>query len=190
MLRTASKGRYGRAKAEEIKSLAQQSIGANSPAAALELQLTLQHLDFLQNQVNELDKAIRAAVVQTQSPILSIPGIGPTLAALSWQRSATFTASAPRTIQAFAGLDPSTYQFCKFKADKPPMVKHGSTYLRWALMQAARLAAVHCETFGRYLAAKQAQGKHYFVALGYTAKKLIRVIFRILSANEVFVPQT
>ncbi len=97
LLRTASKGRYGRAKAEEIKSLAQQSIGANSPAAALELQLTLQHLDFLQNQVNELDKAIRAAVVQTQSPILSIPGIGPTLAALSWQRSATFTASAPRT---------------------------------------------------------------------------------------------
>lgn len=190
LLRTASKGRYGRAKAEEIKSLAQQSIGANSPAAALELQLTLQHLDFLQNQVNELDKAIRAAVVQTQSPILSILGIGPTLAALSWQRSATFTASAPRTIQAFAGLDPSTYQSGKFKADKTPMVKHGSTYLRWALMQAARLAAVHCETFGRYLAAKQAQGKHYFVALGYTAKKLIRVIFRILSANEVFVPQT
>ena len=190
LLRTASKGRYGRAKAEEIKSLAQQSIGANSPAAALELQLTLQHLDFLQNQVNELDKAIRAAVVQTQSPILSIPGIGPTLAALSWQRSATFTASAPRTIQAFAGLDPSTYQSGKFKADKTPMIKHGSIYLRWALMQAARLAAVHCETFGRYLAAKQAQGKHYFVALGYTAKKLIRVIFRILSANEVFVPQT
>ena len=70
------------------------------------------------------------------------------------------------------------------------MVKHGSIYLQWALMQAARLAAVHCETFGRYLAAKQAQGKHYFVALGHTAKKLIRVIFRILSANEVFVPQT
>ena len=191
LLRTASKGHYGRAKAEEIKSLAQQSIGANSPAAALELQLTLQHLDFLQKQVNELDKAIRAAVVQTQSPILSIPGIGPTLAGIILAEIGDIHRfSSPDKLQAFAGLDPSTYQSGKFKADKTPMVKHGSTYQRWALMQAARLAAVHCETFGRYLAAKQAQGKHYFVALGHTAKKLIRVIFHILNTNEVFVPQT
>jgi transposase len=191
LLRTASKGRYGRAKAEEIKSLAQQSISANSPAVALELQLTLQHLDFLLQQINELDKAIRTAVSQTQSPILSIPGIGPTLAGIILAEIGDIHRfSSPDKLQAFAGLDPSTYQSGKFKADKTPMVKHGSTYLRWALMQAARLAAVHCETFGRYLAVKQAQGKHYFVALGHTAKKLIRVIFRILSANEVFVPQT
>ncbi len=191
LLKAASKGRYGRAKAEEIKSLAQQSIGANSPATALELQLTLQHLDFLLQQINELDKAIRTAVVQTQSPIMSIPGIGPTLAAIILAEIGDIHRfSSPDKLQAFAGLDPSTYQSGKFKADKTPMVKHGSTYLRWALMQAARLAAVHCETFNRYLAAKQAQGKHYFVALGHTTKKLIRVIFRILSANEVFVPQT
>ena len=191
LLRTASKGRYGRAKAEEIKSLAQQSIGANSPAVALELQLTLQHLDFLLQQINELDKAIRTAVSQPQSPILSIPGIGPTLAAIILAEIGDIHRfSSPDKLQAFAGLDPSTCQSGKFKADKTPMVKHGSTYLRWALMQAARLAPVHCETYGRYLAVKQAQGKHYFVALGHTAKKLIRVIFRILSANEVYVPQT
>jgi len=191
LLRAASKGRYGRPKAEEIKSLAQQSVGANSPAAALELQMTLQHLDFLLQQINKLDKAIRTAVVQTQSPIMSIPGIGPTLAAIILAEIGDIHRfSSPDKLQAFAGLDPSTYQSGNFIANRTPMVKHGSTYLRWALMQAARLAAVHCETFNRYLATKQAQGKHYFVALGHTAKKLIRVIFRILSANEVFVPQT
>ena len=190
LLASASKGRYGRAKAVEIKSLAKQSIGANSPATSLELQLTLQQLDFLIQQINKLDKAIRAAVVQTQSPILTIPGIGPTLAGIILAEIGDIHRfSSPDKLQAFAGLDPSTYQSGKFKADRTPMVKHGSTYLRWALMQAARLAAVHCETFGRYQAAKQAQGKHYFVALGHTAKKLIRVIFRILSANEDFVPQ-
>ena len=153
--------------------------------------MTLQHLDFLIQQINELDKAIRTAVVQTQSPIMSIPGIGPTLAAIILAEIGDIHRfSSPDKLQAFAGLDPSTYQSGNFKAGRTPMVKHGSTYLRWALMQAARLAAVHCETFNRYLAAKQAQGKHYFVALGHTAKKLIRVIFRILSANEVFVPQT
>lgn len=190
LLTSASKGRYGREKALEIKSLAQQSIGANSPATSLELQLTLQQLDFLLQQINKLDKAIRSALAQIQSPILSIPGIGPTLAAIILAEIGDIHRfSSPDKLQAFAGLDPSTYQSGKFKADKTPMVKHGSTYLRWALMQAARLAAMHCETFGRYLMTKQAQGKHYFVALGHTAKKLIRVIFRILSANEVFVPR-
>lgn len=191
LLSKASKGRYGRAKAEEIKSLAQQSIGANSPATSLELRLTLQHLDFLQKQIHDLDKTIRVAVEQIQSPLLSIPGIGTTLAAIILAEIGDIHRfSSPDKLQAFAGLDPSTYQSGKFKADKTPMVKHGSTYLRWALMQAARLVAMNCETFGRYLATKQAQGKHYFVALGHTAKKLIRVIFHILNANEDFVPQT
>ena len=191
LLSKASKGRYGRAKAEEIKALAQQSIAANSPATSLELRLTLQHLDFLQKQIHDLDKTIRVAVEQIQSPLLSIPGIGTTLAAIILAEIGDIHRfSSPDKLQAFAGLDPSTYQSGKFKADKTPMVKHGSTYLRWALMQAARLVAMNCETFGRYLATKQAQGKHYFVALGHTAKKLIRVIFHILNANEDFVPQT
>lgn len=191
LLSKASKGRYGRAKAEEIKALAQQSIAAHSPATSLELRLTLQHLDFLQKQIHDLDKTIRVAVEQIQSPLLSIPGIGTTLAAIILAEIGDIHRfSSPDKLQAFAGLDPSTYQSGKFKADKTPMVKHGSTYLRWALMQAARLVAMNCETFGRYLATKQAQGKHYFVALGHTAKKLIRVIFHILNANEDFVPQT
>ena len=191
LLSKASKGRYGRAKAEEIKALAQQSIAANSPATSLELRLTLQHLDFLQKQIHDLDKTIRVAVEQIQSPLLSIPGIGTTLAAIILAEIGDIHRfSSPDKLQAFAGLDPSIYQSGQFKADKTPMVKHGSTYLRWALMQAARLVAMNCETFGRYLASKQAQGKHYFVALGHTAKKLIRVIFHILNANEDFVPQT
>jgi len=62
-------------------------------------------------------------------------------------------------------------------------------YLRWALMQAARLASVHCDTFRLYMNTKLAQGKHYFIALGHVSKKLVRFIFRILTTNEAFVPQ-
>lgn len=190
ILAQASKGHYGREKALEIKSLAQHSIGANSPAAALELKMTLQRLDFLQQQIHVLDKAIRSAVQATRSPLLSIPGIGPTLAAMILAEIGDIHRfSSPDKLQAFAGLEPSTYQSGKFKADRTPMVKRGSTYLRWALFQAARLVSINCGTFHDYLLSKQAQGKHYYVALGHTAKKLIRVIFRILSANEVFVPQ-
>ncbi|MGI6298418.1 MAG: IS110 family transposase, partial [Saccharofermentanales bacterium] len=187
----SSKGRYGGEKALQIKALAKSSIGSSSPATASELQFTLQQLNFIQQQIARLDKEIRDAVLSTKTPLLSIPGIGPTLAAIILAEIGDIqNFSSPDKLQAFAGLDPSTYQSGKFKADKTPMVKHGSTYLRWALMQAARLAALNCETFRRYLELKRAQGKHYFVALGHTAKKLIRVIFHILNTNEVFVPQT
>jgi len=191
ILAKASHGRYGREKALEIKALAQRSIGSNSPATALELRLTLQQLDFLQLQIRDLNKAIQAAVASTQSPLLTIPGIGIILAAIILSEIGDIHRfSSPDKLQAFAGLDPSTYQSGKFKADRTPMVKRGSTYLRWALIQAARQVTLHCESFRRYLAVKLAQGKHYFVALGHLAKKLIRVIFRLMTANEVFVPQS
>ena len=190
LLSSASKGRYTREKACEIKRLAQQSIGADSPATELELKLTLQQLDFLLGQLRVIEKAIREVVFATHTPLLSIPGIGPTLAAIILAEIGDIHRfSSPDKLLAFAGLDPSTYQSGKFKADHTPMVKHGSTYLRWALMQAARLASVYCDTFRRYMKSKLAQGKHYFVALGHVSKKLVRVLFRILSTNEIFVPQ-
>ena len=190
LLYAASKGRYSREKALEIKQLAQQSIGANSPASELELRLTLQQLDFLLDQLKQLEKAIQTLVAAIHSPILSIPGIGPTLAAIILAEIGDIHRfSSPDKLLAFAGLDPSTYQSGKFTAVRTPMVKHGSTYLRWALMQAARLASIHCDTFRHYMDTKLAQGKHYFVALGHVSKKLVRVIFRILTTNEAFVPQ-
>ena len=43
---------------------------------------------------------------------------------------------SPAKLQAFAGLDPSTYQSGKFTATHATMVKRGSKYLRWALLTA------------------------------------------------------
>ena len=64
------------------------------------------------------------------------------------------------------------------------MVKRGSTYLRWAVFQAARLVAMRDKTFADYLAKKRSEGKHFNVS-----KKLLRTIFYMLKHNEAFVPQ-
>ena len=187
LLSAASKGRYRQQKALEIKQLAQQSIGRDSPATEFELQLSLKQLDFLLTQINELEKTIREIIIATKTPLLTVPGIGPTLAAIILAEIGDIHRfSSPDNLLAFAGMDPSTYQSGNFTANHTPMVKHGSTYLRWALMQAARLAAVHNKTFRDYLYSKRAQGKHYYVALVHTSKKLVRVIFRILNTNEAF----
>ena len=189
ILSKASRGRYGRDKAQQIKGLALGSIGTESPAGAFELKQILLQFNFLQSQINELDKIIRDAVTATHTPLLTIPGIGVTLAAIILAEIGDIHRfSSSDKLLAFAGLDPSTYQSGKYSANRTPMVKHGSTYLRWALMRASHSVALCCEPFHSYLGSKLAQGKHYYVALGHTSKKLVRVIFRILSDNEVFVP--
>jgi transposase len=94
------------------------------------------------HQIHDLDKAVRDAAVVTQTPLLSIPGIGPTLAAIILAEVGDFHRfSFPDRLLAFAALGLSTCQSVKFTASWTPMAKRGSRYLRRALMQASRLVA-------------------------------------------------
>ncbi|WP_410506418.1 transposase [Haloimpatiens sp. FM7315] len=95
----------------------------------------------------------------------------------------------PAKLLAFAGLDPSTYQSGKYSASHTPMVKRGSTYLRWAILTASRTVSMRDYTFAEYLLKKQSEGKHYYIAMSHVAKKLIRVMFYLLKTNTTFVPQ-
>lgn len=66
------------------------------------------------------------------------------------------------------------------------MVKHGSPYLRNAIIQAAKQVSRFNDTFAAFLAKKISEGKHYNVAISHVAKKLIRVIFHLLVNNQSF----
>lgn len=190
ILSANSHGRYGREKAEQIRNLARNSIGMDSRATGFELQQTIRLIQNLQDEISVLDKEIKIIMKDVDSPVLSIPGIGYILGAIIISEIGDINNFVnPAKLLAFSGLEPSTYQSGKYTADKTPMVKRGSTYLRWAFLQAARLVAYRDDTFGHYLDSKRAQGKHFFVALSHTAKKLVRVVFHLLKSNQDFLPQ-
>ena len=187
LLKKHSCGKYSRDKAIEIRDLAKKSIGTHSPSISFELRQVIQTILFLQSQVDDIDKELKRLVVELNSPILSIPGI-------SYVTSAFILAEigdinnfgSPSKLQAFAGLDPSTYQSGKFTSTHSVMVKRGSKYLRWALLTATRLVCMRDKNFNDYKNQKLAEGKHYFVALSHTAKKLIRVIYHLLKTNSTY----
>jgi hypothetical protein len=52
------------------------------------------------------------------------------------------------------------------------MVKHGSTYPSWALLNAARLVVMGDSTFSDYYWKKRDEGKHHNVALSHIERKL------------------
>ena len=190
VLSSASRGKYGREKAEQIRDLARNSIGLDSRDVGFELQQTIRLIQNLQSEIDLLDKEIKKIMKEIDSPVLSISGIGYVLGAIIVSEIGNIeNFSSPAKLQAFAGLDPSIYQSGQYNASNTPLVKRGSTYLRWGFMQAARLVAYRDTTFAAYQEKKLSEGKHFFVALTHVAKKLIRVVFHLLKTNQNFVPQ-
>lgn len=66
-------------------------------------------------------------------------------------------------------MDPSIHQSRKFIGEGK-MVKRGSPYLRWALMQAARQVTRFSDKFYAYYEKKLKEGKHYQVVLSHVEK--------------------
>jgi len=191
ILKDASHGRYGRERALVIRKAASDSIGSHSPAMAFEIQQTIRLIQNAQAEIKLLDKQIAIFIKSTKTPLLSVPGIGNTLAAIILSEIGDIRRfETPAQLLAFAGMEPSAYQSGNFNANNTPMVKRGSTYLRWAVLQAARLVAMRDKTFKAFLKKKRNEGKHYNVALSHVGKKLIRVIFHMLLTDRVFIPQT
>lgn len=190
ILSKTSRGKYGKEKAIELKELAINSIGTSTRALSFELQQTIRLIQSIQAEIDALELQIKEVLIEINSPLISIPGISYTLAAIILSEIGDIERfTSPCKLLAFAGLDPSTYQSGKYNASHTPMVKRGSAYLRWAILTAARTVSMRDSTFSAYLTKKQSEGKHYFVAMSHVAKKLIRVIFNLLKNNTAFAPQ-
>lgn len=186
----ASRGKYGREKAIQLRELATNSIGTSNRSLTFELQQTIRLIQSVQSEIDTLDKQIKLVVDELNTPLITIPGIGYTIAAIILAEIGDINNfSSPAKLLAFAGMEPSTYQSGKYNASKTPMVKRGSTYLRWAIMQAARLVSMRDPTFATYMAKKRSEGKHFNVAQSHVGKKLIRVIYSLLKNNTSYVSQ-
>ena len=190
VLMSNSSGKYGKDKAICIKKAAANSIGSDSDAISFELVQTIDLIDFYSSKIKVLEDKIKFIMDQIQSPLMSIPGISYNLASIILAEIVDINRfENDSQLLAFAGLDPGTHQSGKFVAKDVSMVKRGSPHLRWALLNAARLVAMNDETFALYYQKKKSEGKHHYVVLSHTAKKLVRVIFKLLKDNCPFVPQ-
>ena len=191
LLETASKGRYKRDTALEIRDAARNSIGSWMPAKSLELQHTIRLIRELDNEITEIEEQIQTIMDELNSPITTIPGLGFRMAAMIFAEVGDFTRfDSPDKLLAYAGLSPSTYQSGQLKNCYPHMEKRGSRYLRYALYNATKYVCHWDPTFAAYLAKKRAEGKHYNVALSHATKKLVRLIFAIEKSRQPYCSAT
>ena len=188
LLYVASKGRYSKDKAIQIREAARNSIGTYVPAKALELKHTIKLIKEFNKEIAEIESEIQSIMDKIDSPITTIPGIGLRMGAMIIAEIGDFNNfDSPDKILAFAGLSPSTYQSGQLNNCYAHMEKRGSRYLRYALFNAAKLVCYWNPLFADYLAKKRSEGKHYNVAISHAAKKLVRLIFALQKFGQPYI---
>jgi len=187
LLRKASHGHFGKEEAIALKSLAMSSVGVTNTCIPLQITQSISQIKLLDEQILQVDNSIKSIMLDLDSVIMTIPGIGFLNGAMILGEIGDINRfSSPSKLLAFAGLDPTVYQSGKFSASNTRMSKRGSTFLRYALINAAWNASLNNSTFSNYFELKKSQGLNHYGALGHVAHKLVRVIFKLLSDNIAF----
>ena len=183
-----SRGSFTYAKFAKLKELAKNTIGESNEIYEIELHTLLSLYNEIDSKIDSLDKQISTIIKDLNPPTLSIPGIGELTTAVIISEFGEFSNfSNSDKLLSFAGLEPGISQSGTMLANGK-MVKRGSGYLRYSLMNVALTVIKYNNTFYDFYYKKISEGKCHRVALSHVCKKLIRVIYIIGTKNIQFDP--
>ena len=183
-----SKGHFYNSQVEQLLEYSKNTVGIFCSSDSLLIrQLSQTLLLFIEQKKEIVDELV--LLTKEECPnLLTIPGIGANIASgIIGEIGNISNFKNTDSLLAYAGLDPKVYESGKFKAKSTPITKHGSSYLRNALIQASRIIVKHDSTFKNYFHKKIDESKSYNCSIGHVSKKLVRVIFSILKNNKEFI---
>jgi transposase len=150
ILRRKSHGRFTPSDFAELKHLARNTVGQSHEYLQLELDNLIDIFSQMDCRIDNLEVEIKEIVEQLNPPCYSIKGIGAVTAAVIIAEYGDF--SRFETVDkalAFAGLEPQRHDSGQSHRDGR-MHKHGSKYLREALMNAIMPMICHNPVFAEY----------------------------------------
>ena len=178
----ASKNRFSQDKVRKIKEAARSSVGFDSSALALKIRQTIQSLEALEKQIDEVEVSISSLPSVIDSPLHKLKGINTIEIAYIMSAIISITRfSSYSKLIAYAGLDPIIRQSGTWQASRTRMSKRGNRLLRYVLIWTANNMRKHDSAFKGYYEKKRLEGKSHYNALGHCAAKLCRYIFFILN---------
>ena len=181
--------KFARKKLEELSFKAKNSFGITFgiQSLALQLQLLIAQISFIEEQISQLDTKIADLLKRLNSPITTIPGVGTVLGATILSEIGDITRFAtPAKLVAFAGIDSKLNQSGTSQDSVGKMTKRGSPYLRTALFRAALVASNIDPVFKAFYQKKRSEGKHHLTCIGAVARKLCYTVHAILSKNSPY----
>ena len=181
-----SRGSFTYAKFAQLKQIAKNTIGETNEIYEIELHTLISLYNEIDSKIYSLDKQISTIIKELNPPTLSIPGIGELTTAVIISEFGEFSRfSNADKLLSFAGLEPGIIQSGTMAANGK-MVKRGSGYLRYSLMNIANVVIRYNPTFYDFYLKKRTEGKCHRVALSHVCKKLLRVIYKLETQNIQF----
>ncbi|WP_341480234.1 IS110 family transposase [Anaerotruncus rubiinfantis] len=155
------------------------------------LSVTVVAIRALESQIKTLDKAIEQQFEIIPNTLTSIPGIGKVYSAgIIAEIGDINRFDAQASVAKFAGLVWTQHQSGDFEAQHTKLIKSGNRYLRYYLLEAANSVRRCDSEFRRYygLKFKEVNQFQHKRALALTARKLVRLVFRLLKDNRLYIP--
>lgn len=145
----------------------------------------------LKEQVKVLDKAIEQQFEIIPNTLTSVPGIGKVYSAgIIAEIGDIHRFESQASVAKYAGLVWNRNQSGDFEAEHSRMIKSGNRYLRYYLLEAANSVRRCDSEFRRYydLKFKEVNKYQHKRALALTARKLVRLVFRLQKDNRLYIP--
>ena len=155
------------------------------------MSVSIASMRALKEQVKVLDKAIEQQFEIIPNTLTSIPGIGKVYSAgIIAEIGDIHRFASQASVAKFAGLVWTQHQSGEFEAEHSRMIKSGNHYLRYYLLEAANSVRRCDSEFRHYYDLKFNEVNKYQHkrALALTARKLVRLVFRLLKDNRLYIP--
>jgi len=157
------------------------------------LAIRLVGIRSIETQIKSLDKAIESYMGAFQNVLISIPGIGKVYSAgIMAEIGDVKRFEGQASLAKYAGLMWRRYQSGDYEAANTKLINSGNKYLKYYLLEAANMVRMHDAVFESYYRSKFREvPKHQHKrALALTARKLVRLVYSLLSNNRLYTPPT
>lgn len=155
------------------------------------LSISISSIRAMQAQIKALDKEIERQLENIPNTLTSVPGIGKVYSAGILAEIGDINRFPDHPALAkYAGLAWSQHQSGTFEAQNTRLINSGNRFLKYYLCEAA-FAVVRCDTQYRLyydLKFKEVNKYQHKRALALTARKLVRLVFRLLKDNRLYIP--
>ncbi len=162
-----------------------------APTVNLVLSSTYNNIRCYKEQVKLVDNAIADNLKAFRHTLDSIPGIGPVYAAgITAEIGDVHRFPNDSSLAQFTGLTWPKYQSGKFQAEETRMSHTGNQYLRYYLVEAANSVKRCDATYRAFYEKKYAEATkhHHKRALVLTARKLVRLVWTLLTRQVLYQP--
>ena len=155
------------------------------------LAISISTMRAMDAQIKALDKAIAQQMAIIPNTLTSVKGIGPVYAAgLIAEIGDVNRFDSQASLAKYAGLVWQQHQSGDFEAQTTRLIKSGNRFLRYYLLEAANSLRRCDAEFRRYydLKYREVNKFQHKRALALTARKLVRLVFRLLKDNRLYIP--